>query len=238
MNTTSTTLKTVTRHNYCNVVKLEIHQNDNAFDLKIENSRGQSDHVYFSNNDKELIIEQITSDNPHCIWFDDISYHIRFYRSGMKVIHLYQHEQVESIYTFDTSVIVDWINNPDENIPTWQWILDKDWYDLYRDKITADIDKDIFKVYRNMIVRSRMGDKAASEFIQLFKNICQWGLCSNLVYLSISFDGYNEKDKLYPSLYWQVSSIEHKRLINGGLIFHHDWKDAHYLETGEYSIHT
>lgn len=244
--TRTTTNRRLTRHNYSNVTKLQFNQNESTFDIKIESSRGYSDHVYFSNDDKELIIKQITDDKPNCIWFDDISYHIRFYRTGMRVLHVFSSEPTDRTYKFDTSVIVDWIennsilelNNCQSKNSYTSSELSRNWYYLFKDKIRSTIEPDIFDLYKRMIERSKHDDKTAIEFVRMFKGICSWAFQSIPVYLSISFDSYSEKMKDNPSLYWYVQTLDHKRIINGGLIFHHDYQNGEYLESGSYSIHT
>jgi hypothetical protein len=101
---------------------------------------------------------------------------------------------------------------------------------------------DDYNYLKGVIKRLSHDDYVKKDFTRYLHSLCNIAKNSSdgkLVTVNLQYDGYNESRQKYPSFYWYILTSDNQWVMDGGLIFHHDYKDGKYIpDQGKYSMHT
>jgi len=197
-------------------------------------------------NEIDYVIRRLRGNEDTRMIIDDGNYHLAFGMNGIYCTELSSEKVIRHYVYFAGELLAQAIEQLKERTYQDNWRKDDEnilvvsqdtinqsaWANRNQCKIIYHNDdyKHEYNV-KDMIVRLCKDEKVKNEFRRFMKsNIRTAGESRGEFHIQL--DGYNEKDKVYPSFYWYLLSADNKRIYNGGLINHGD------DNVPNYSIHT
>jgi len=214
--------------------------------------------IYINNNELPLFLSCLKGESKIYPWFDDISYLVRPYSDGMKIMHISDTKCQTwyvnfpfKMYNNLLNAIEGEIDNPceftltltpyerqyftDMTMPLVKW--------NYQDRMSGKWENFEYKEWIEKSITESVNNQK-SQYPELTNNLeslqriaTNYSVFGELVEIDLSFDCYNNNPDIPDSYYFNIH-MGNNRIMNGGIIAHEEWNNKERTGNYHFSMHT
>ena len=216
--------------------------------IQSDKNHGYMESVYLTESESRAAIECLNGTALYYPYFDDGIHLIKFHPQGFNHLYTGNNKAEKKYIYFPGSYIA----------ASLTMILEgyKDFTEFEPDfiyQVKCHVSPKIKVICQNIedkttiqdtIKRLLSDDKVKNDVIRFIRSIVRIAKNSSSmgdrITVHLSYDGYKEPDRLYPSFYWCIMTDDNKRVMNGGLIAHPNYHGTNEPDFNDvtYSIHT